>query len=164
MGIEISARRHALNRGRMRSREAEVAGGKSWLVPYIYITIRIFAHKINIKIISGIAGLVVLAIIGIVVGVVVSKSHKSSGTGTSSSGDKSHPSSSSLFSKNPNANVTGNYFNVVPWNDNNDPSSFQKDDNMKNAFWAVAYTPFGSQIPDCGSNLGAKNIFSFKSR
>jgi len=113
------------------------------------------SRRRKVLIISGIAGLVVIAIIGIVVGVVVSKSHKPSDTTTSPSGDKSHPSSSSLFSKNLNANVTGNYFNVVPWNDNNDPSSFKKDDNLKNAFWAVAYTPFGSQIPDCGSNLEA---------
>lgn len=107
----------------------------------------------KVLIISGIAGLAVLVIIGIIVGVVVSKSHKSSGTGSGSSGNKS--ASSSLFTKNPNANETAAYFNVVPWNNNNDPSSFQKDANLKNAFWGVAYTPFGSQIPDCGSNLEA---------
>jgi len=101
---------------------------------------------------SVVGGIVVLAIIGVVVGVVVSKSHKSSGG--SSSGNKS-TASSSLFSKNQNANSSAGYFNVVPWQDNNDPSSFKKDDNLKNAFWAVAYTPFGSQIPACGSNLEA---------
>ena len=52
------------------------------------------------------------------------------------------------------ANSSSNYFNTVSWSNDNDPSTFEKDSNLKNAFWAVAYTPFGSQIPDCGSNLG----------
>jgi len=59
------------------------------------------------------------------------------------------------FTKNKNANATGDYFNVVPWKDENDPSTFVKDDSLHNAFFGVAYTPFGSQIPACGSNLEA---------
>jgi cytoskeletal protein RodZ len=102
------------------------------------------------QIIVGIVGLIALIIIGVVVGVLVSKSHKSS----TPSSPSSNKSSSTPFSKSKDANSSSNYFNSVLWSDDNDPSTFEKDSNLKNAFWAVAYTPFGSQIPACGSNLG----------
>ncbi|KAK0480116.1 glycoside hydrolase family 17 protein [Armillaria novae-zelandiae] len=34
-----------------------------------------------------------------------------------------------------------------------DPSSFTKDTNLKQSFYGIAYTPAGSQLPDCGNSL-----------
>jgi hypothetical protein len=36
-----------------------------------------------------------------------------------------------------------------------DPSTFDKDPNLHRAFYGIAYTPEGSQLPDCGANLSA---------
>jgi hypothetical protein len=35
-----------------------------------------------------------------------------------------------------------------------DPSVFSKDSNLHQSFYGLAYTPAGSQLPDCGNNLG----------
>ena len=37
--------------------------------------------------------------------------------------------------------------------DSSDPSDFTKDANLKQVFYGIAYTPEGSQLPDCGNNL-----------
>ncbi|KIJ13496.1 glycoside hydrolase family 17 protein [Paxillus involutus ATCC 200175] len=35
----------------------------------------------------------------------------------------------------------------------NDPSNFPKNPALKQSFYGIAYTPLGSQLPDCGSSL-----------
>jgi len=37
-----------------------------------------------------------------------------------------------------------------PGTNPNNPSGFQKNPALKQAFWGLAYTPLGSQLPDCG--------------
>jgi exo-beta-1,3-glucanase (GH17 family) len=36
---------------------------------------------------------------------------------------------------------------------NNDPSNFSKDPNLHQSFYGIAYTPAGSQYPQCGNSL-----------
>jgi hypothetical protein len=107
--------------------------------------------------------LLVLIVIGVVTGIAVSltKSHKSSSSSGSSPASSAGPSSSLQFTKGKSANPTTGYFDVVPWSNENDPSTFEKDSNLQNAFWGVAYTPFGSIIPSCGSNLREYNLTLF---
>lgn len=75
-------------------------------------------------VIGSIVGLIVLIGVGVGVGVGVSQSKKSSSN--SSSGSSS----------------------------SGDASSFTKDPNLKQSFYGIAYTPEGSQLPDCGNSLG----------
>jgi hypothetical protein len=35
-----------------------------------------------------------------------------------------------------------------------DPSVFPKDPNLHQSFYGMAYTPDGSQLPNCGNSLG----------
>ncbi|KAG5730946.1 putative glucan endo-1,3-beta-glucosidase btgC, partial [Termitomyces sp. T112] len=79
-------------------------------------------------VIGSLVGLAVLIIIGVVVGVLVSK-HKSS------SSDSSNSNSS------------------VKQTDPNDPSTFIKNPALHQAFYGIAYTPEGSQLPNCGNSL-----------
>ena len=44
---------------------------------------------------------------------------------------------------------------MVNQTDPNDPSTFQLDSRLKKSFYGIAYTPEGSQLPDCGNSLGA---------
>ena len=37
----------------------------------------------------------------------------------------------------------------------NDPSTFVKNPALKHSFYGLAYTPEGSQLPNCGNSLGA---------
>lgn len=37
---------------------------------------------------------------------------------------------------------------------NSDPSSFAKDPALAQSFYGIAYTPEGSQMPNCGNSLG----------
>ncbi|KAF9485160.1 glycoside hydrolase family 17 protein [Pholiota conissans] len=81
-------------------------------------------------IVMGILVAVVGAIIiAVVVGVVVShnKSSNNKNLSTSSSGSS----------------------------DPNDPSQFTKDTNLHQSLYGIAYTPVGSQLPDCGNSLAA---------
>ncbi|KAH9945047.1 glycoside hydrolase [Epithele typhae] len=77
-----------------------------------------------------IGSLLALVIIGVGVGVGVSltKKHSSSGSSGSSS-------------------------SVVNQTDSSDPSTFVKDDRLKQSFWGIAYTPTNSLYPDCGNSL-----------
>lgn len=75
-----------------------------------------------------------LIIIGVVVGVVVSKTKKNN---LAASGSSSSSSSSSLPQSNPN-----------------DPSSFTKNPAFFPSFYGMAYTPVGSQLPNCGNTQG----------
>jgi hypothetical protein len=73
--------------------------------------------------------LVAIIAIGAGVGVSLSKKNTSSGTSSSKSGS------------------------TTKQTDPNDPSSFVKDPKLKQSFWGLAYTPEGSQLPNCGNNL-----------
>jgi len=79
-------------------------------------------------VIGSLIAVVGLLIIGVVVGVVVSKNHKTSSRLSSTS-------------------------SVVNQTNPNDPSTFQKDSRLKQSFYGLAYTPAGSQLPDCGNSL-----------
>lgn len=79
------------------------------------------------QVIGSLVGLLGLIAAGIAVGVILSKSHKSSS------------------SSNPNS--------VVKQANPNDPSTFVKDPNLKQSFYGLAYTPLGSQLPNCGNQL-----------
>jgi hypothetical protein len=89
-------------------------------------------------IICGVVTLLVVIIVAVAAGVAVSKSHSS---GSSSNRAKSGSSGSS----------TG----AVNQTDPNDPSTFEKDPRLIQSFWGMAYTPEGSQLPNCGNNLCA---------
>ncbi|KAG5646979.1 hypothetical protein DXG03_001702 [Asterophora parasitica] len=84
----------------------------------------------SLQIIGSVLGVIALIIAGVVVGVVVSKNHKSS-------------SSSSGGSKGPAVNQTNP----------NDPSTFIKNPALHQSFYGLAYTPAGSQLPNCGNKL-----------
>ncbi|GLB40327.1 putative glycosyl hydrolase 17 family protein [Lyophyllum shimeji] len=83
-------------------------------------------------VIGSIVALMGLIAIGVVVGIVVSKNAKKS---NSNSGN-SKPGS-------PAVNQT----------DPNDPSTFVKNPNLHQSLYGLAYTPQGSQLPDCGAQL-----------
>ena len=85
------------------------------------------------QVIGSIVGLIALIAIGVGVGVGVSKSRSNSSSKTSS----------------------GSSDSVVNQTDPNDPSTFQLDSRLKKSFYGIAYTPEGSQLPDCGNSLGA---------
>ncbi|TFK33229.1 glycoside hydrolase superfamily [Crucibulum laeve] len=85
--------------------------------------------------VAAIVGLILIIIIAVVVGVVVSHNKKGSGSSSSS------PSSSSGGSKGNTSTNLG------------DPSNFAKDSNLHRSFYGLAYTPEGSQLPDCGNTL-----------
>ncbi|KJA26416.1 glycoside hydrolase family 17 protein [Hypholoma sublateritium FD-334 SS-4] len=88
-----------------------------------------------------IAAVVGIIIVAVVVGVVVSNNNKkNSNLSTTSSSDSSTGAS---------ANATTQQTNP------NDPSSFTKDPTLHQSFYGMAYTPVGSQLPDCGNSLAA---------
>jgi hypothetical protein len=76
----------------------------------------------------------VIVIVGVVAGVTAAKKH-----GSSSSSGKSA--------------AGGSGSSVVNQTDPNDPSTFEKDSRLRQAFYGLAYTPEGSQLPECGNNL-----------
>jgi exo-beta-1,3-glucanase (GH17 family) len=73
----------------------------------------------------------IIAAIGIALGVTLSKKHSSSASSGSSSG-----SGSSVVNET-----------------NGDPSNFEKNPALKQSFYGLAYTPEGSQLPECGNTL-----------
>jgi len=85
-------------------------------------------------VIGSIAAIIGLIVVGVVVGVVVSKNH-STRTASSSGGSNSN-SGSPVTQTNPN-----------------DPSSFVKNPLLHQSFYGMAYTPAGSQLPNCGNSL-----------
>jgi exo-beta-1,3-glucanase (GH17 family) len=82
-------------------------------------------------VIGSVLSLLGLIIIGVVVGVVVSKNKKAS---SASGGSSSDPQ-------------------VVKETNPNDPSTFTKDSRLKPALYGLAYTPENSLLPDCGNQL-----------
>ncbi|KAF8349060.1 glycoside hydrolase family 17 protein [Amanita rubescens] len=85
-----------------------------------------------------IAVLIIGAIIGVAIGVPLSK--KKTQNDTAASG----PSGSS-----------SNGGGKPPKTSNSDPSVFPKDPNLHQSFYGMAYTPDGSQLPNCGNSLEA---------
>ncbi|KAI0267803.1 glycoside hydrolase family 17 protein [Gloeopeniophorella convolvens] len=83
---------------------------------------------------GSLVGLVALIAIGVGVGVAVSHNHHS-GSGSS------------------NRASNGNGSSPVAQTDPNDPSTFVKDDRLIQSFYGLAYTPAGSQLPQCGNSL-----------
>ncbi|KAF8843709.1 glycoside hydrolase [Paxillus ammoniavirescens] len=86
-------------------------------------------------VIGAVLTLAVLIAVGVSVGVVLSKKN-SSNNSTSSIGSASPTSTS-----------------IPPGTNPNDPSNFQKNPALKQSFYGIAYTPLGSQLPDCGNSL-----------
>jgi exo-beta-1,3-glucanase (GH17 family) len=92
-----------------------------------------------LTVIGSIVALVVLIAVGVGVGVSVAKNHpKSSSKSASSSGSGSQPGPEDPKQTDPN-----------------DPSTFEKDSRFHQSFYGLAYTPEGSQLPDCGNSLAA---------
>lgn len=92
-----------------------------------------------------------LIVVGVVVGVLVSKSHSSS----------SNNNNNSLASTNTTAGPTSNSTNTTTTSQTNatvddgiDYSVFEKDPNLHQSFYGIAYTPKDSQVPACGNKLG----------
>jgi exo-beta-1,3-glucanase (GH17 family) len=56
-------------------------------------------------------------------------------------------------SKSSSASSSSSGSGAVNQSDPNDPSTFTKDSRLKQSFWAMAYTPKGSQLPACGNTL-----------
>jgi len=83
------------------------------------------SKKIRYFVIAGLV-LLILGGIGAAVGVTVSKK----------TSNDSSSSSSSVVTEN-----------------NNDPSNFEKNSALKQSFYGIAYTPEGSQLPECGNSL-----------
>jgi exo-beta-1,3-glucanase (GH17 family) len=90
--------------------------------------------------IGGGLALIGIIIIAVVVGVVVSKNNSKNSKTLSTSGSSGGGSSS-------NSNST------VTQTNPNDPSTFVKNPKLHQSFWGMAYTPAGSQLPDCGNSL-----------
>ena len=81
--------------------------------------------------IAGVIVLVIIIAVSVSVGIVVSR--RNSNTRNSSSSSNS---------------------GAVSQTDPNDPSTFVKNPNLHQAFYGIAYTPVGSQLPNCGNSLG----------
>ncbi|KAG7096700.1 hypothetical protein E1B28_004114 [Marasmius oreades] len=90
-------------------------------------------------IVGSVAALLAIIAIAVGVGVGVTQSNKNKNSSAASSSSGSRGSSS-----NPGG---------PKQSDPNDPSTFETDPNLHKAFYAIAYTPEGSQLPDCGNNL-----------
>lgn len=84
--------------------------------------------------------LVTVIVIAVAVGVYVATKPKNKPTSKASTGGSGSTGSSSGGPAN----------GTNP----NDPSSFQKDPRLHQSFYGFAYTPEGSQLPDCGNKLG----------
>ncbi|WVQ65446.1 uncharacterized protein L199_003622 [Kwoniella botswanensis] len=85
-------------------------------------------------IIGGIVG--VLALIGIIVGVVVSQVNKNNNNNSNSS----------------NSSTSGSGNSTTTIKNENDPSDFDKDSRLHQSFWGFAYTPQDALLPWCGAS------------
>ncbi|WWC96433.1 hypothetical protein V866_003301 [Kwoniella sp. B9012] len=85
-------------------------------------------------IIGGIVG--VLALIGILVGVVVSQVNKNKNNNNNSS----------------NSSNSGSGNSTTTIKNENDPSDFDKDSRLHQSFWGFAYTPQDALLPWCGAS------------
>lgn len=96
------------------------------------------SHNLSLQVIGSIVTLIALIAAGVAVGVTVSKNNKSSTSSSSALSDSGNGTTGAVNQTNPD-----------------DPSTFIKDPNLKHSFYGLAYTPAGSQLPDCGNSLGA---------
>ncbi|OCF75503.1 glucan 1,3-beta-glucosidase [Kwoniella mangroviensis CBS 8886] len=85
-------------------------------------------------IIGGIVGM--LALIGIIVGVVVSQVNKNNNNNNNSS----------------NSSNSGSGNSTTTIKNENDPSDFDKDSRLHQSFWGFAYTPQDALLPWCGAS------------
>jgi len=92
-------------------------------------------------VIGSLVGLVALIVVGVAVGVTVSHNH--------------HTSTSSSLSKGTGNSSSNGASGAVNLTNPNDPSTFVPDSNLKHSFYGLAYTPAGSQLPECGNSLDA---------
>jgi hypothetical protein len=88
------------------------------------------------QVIGSAITLIGLIIIGVVVGVVVAHNVKKSPSSAAKTGSGSSNSPQVVNQTNPN-----------------DPSTFVKDSRLIQSFYGIAYTPEGSQLPQCGNKL-----------
>ncbi|KAJ6532031.1 glycoside hydrolase family 17 protein [Mycena capillaripes] len=58
-----------------------------------------------------------------------------------------------LANKNASASPSGPSSRAPTSSSNSDPSSFAKNTALVQSFYGIAYTPEGSQLPDCGNSL-----------
>jgi hypothetical protein len=111
---------------------------KKCVVCFLSLSVCFWSHNGEIKVFSTfIVILIIGAIIGVAVGVPLSKKKTqndaavSGSSGSSSSGGGKQPTTSK-----------------------SDPSVFPKNPNLHQSFYGMAYTPDGSQLPNCGNSLG----------
>ncbi|KAK7470392.1 hypothetical protein VKT23_001819 [Stygiomarasmius scandens] len=88
-------------------------------------------------VIGSVIGLVGLIGLGVGLGVGLTRNNNNNTSSASSSGSDSSDSSQG----------------GVEQTDPNDPSTFVHDERLHQSFYGMAYTPEGSQLPDCGNSL-----------
>ncbi|KAJ8086896.1 hypothetical protein PM082_005721 [Marasmius tenuissimus] len=91
----------------------------------------------------------VVAIIAIAVGVGVGVTQSNKNKDNNSSSSSSNAGSGATVGAPGSASNPGGPRQTDP----NDPSTFETDPNLHKAFWALAYTPEDSQLPNCGNSL-----------
>ncbi|KAF8914728.1 glycoside hydrolase superfamily [Mucidula mucida] len=96
--------------------------------------------------IGSITALLILIAIGVGVGVGVSKANKNNNNNSAASSSSGTGSSDT---DSPTQDGPGGTTQTDP----NDPSSFTKDSRLHKSLYGIAYTPVGSIMPDCGSEL-----------
>jgi hypothetical protein len=87
-----------------------------------------------------IALLILGAIIGVAVGIPLTK--------------KKHNQNDTTASGSSGSSSSGHGGGGKPTMPGQDPSVFPKDPNLHQSFYGMAYAPDGSQLPNCGNSLG----------
>ncbi|KAK1231851.1 hypothetical protein PQX77_005065 [Marasmius sp. AFHP31] len=100
-------------------------------------------------IIGSVVAVVAIIAIAVGVGVGVTQSNKNKNNNSSSSSGSSSAGSGATVGAPGSASNPGGPTQTDP----NDPSTFVTDPNLHKAFWALAYTPEDSQLPNCGNSL-----------
>lgn len=100
---------------------------------------------LTVQVIGSLVGLVALIAAGVTIGIILSNNNKHSSSSSSSSSSASN-SSSQASAVGPSG--------VVQQTDPNDPSTFVPDSRLHQSFYGIAYTPEGSQLPECGNSIG----------
>jgi hypothetical protein len=123
-------------------RKVDACRWRRWVVSLFPWIIVIFVLTYNCQAFSTISILVIIAaVIGIGVGVPLSR--------------KRHNNDMAAENSSRNASSEGNINKTPPPpNNSTDPSVFPKDPNLHQSFYGIAYSPEGSQLPNCGDNLG----------
>jgi hypothetical protein len=87
--------------------------------------------------------LIIATIIGVAVGVPLSKKRHNNSNNNIAAGNSP--------GNDTNSNGSGT---LPPANNGPDPSVFTKNPNFHQSFYGIAYSPEGSLLPNCGNNLG----------